>query len=265
MAKFFLGAAAEGYLRLRDMPDGSQWKSQRIVYWDELYIDAVARLALAGQKVQSAAELDEMLSVSRELRVTRSIWIHEDLLEEVQRRWARRNAAKQRWRVRGPAMVATGLAAAAAAVLIGFAGVPQRPDLVSRPNGRTARVPGPGAATMLSKSAPAGTSAVTRPAGAPSHPRRLPSIQARAVTAAYAVSAGRFLSAAAAERMKHVAGRKGYIMIVVPRGALSELTTPPYRTREQAERIAHGLRAAGVPAQLVARHYLKSGQRTSTY
>lgn len=69
--------------------------------------------------------------------------------------------------------------------------------------------------------------------------------------AAYVVVVGMFESSAAAEQMKRLVQRKGYVVRVVPHGAVSEVMTRPMRTRMQAEYMARGLEAVGLQAQLV--------------
>jgi hypothetical protein len=265
VAKFFFGAAAAGHLRLRDIPDGSEWDPKRIVYWDEIYIDGVSRLAQAGQKVRSAAELDDLLAASRQLPATRWLWIHEGLLDEAKRRWrASHAAAKSHWGV-GPAMIGAAFAVALAAGLIAFAGVPQSGGPLPALRGGTVHVltaPLPAMQRRGARSAPPRAVRPSAPSSRARYARGRPAVSGRP---AYAVSVGRFASAAQAERMKHLVGGKGYIVMVVPRGATSEVATRPYRTREQAVRVARGLAAAGVPAHLLAWHFAARGDRFATY
>ena len=74
----------------------------------------------------------------------------------------------------------------------------------------------------------------------------------RPPTVAYVVVVGRFESSTAAENLKHLVQSKGYIVHVVPYGALSEVITRPLRTRRQAENVARGLEAVGLQSQLMA-------------
>lgn len=206
--------------RHRDIANGSEWDSERIDYWDEIYVDGVSRLALAGQKVHSAAELDDIIAASLTAPGIRWLWIHEDLLEEARRHWTRPEVAgKSRRQVHGPAMIGAGVAAALAAGLVAFAEVP---------------------------------------------PTRAP-VVGNQHAAQYAVSVGTFTSAESADRIKHLVGGKGYIVVVVQRGSMREVRTRPYRTREQAERIARGLEAAGVRAHLLAWRPALDGDRTARF
>jgi cell division septation protein DedD len=75
---------------------------------------------------------------------------------------------------------------------------------------------------------------------------------AAARTRGYAVRVGTFQSSADAARMMHLVRSKGYIVDVVPGGTTSDVVTRAYRTRTQAERIARGLSAIGLPVQLTA-------------
>ena len=68
--------------------------------------------------------------------------------------------------------------------------------------------------------------------------------------AAYVVVIGTFESSSAAEEVKHLAQRKGYVVHVVLQGAVSNVMTAPMRTRTQAEGVARGLEAVGLQAQL---------------
>lgn len=73
----------------------------------------------------------------------------------------------------------------------------------------------------------------------------------RPVRSAYVVVVGTFESSSAAEDMKRLVQRKGYVVDVVPHGAVSEVMTRPMRTRMQAEYLARGLEAVGLQAQLM--------------
>lgn len=71
--------------------------------------------------------------------------------------------------------------------------------------------------------------------------------------AQYAVSVGHYANPVTADRMKHLVRGKGYIVDVVREGTMSQVVTPPYQTRAQAERIARAFEEIRLPAQLVAR------------
>lgn len=73
----------------------------------------------------------------------------------------------------------------------------------------------------------------------------------RPARTAYVVVVGTFESPGAAEDMKRLVQGKGYVVNVVPHGAVSEVMTRPLRTRMQAEYVARGLEAVGLQAQLV--------------
>jgi cell division septation protein DedD len=72
------------------------------------------------------------------------------------------------------------------------------------------------------------------------------------LTAKYAVSVGTFASRATAYRMMHFVRSKGYIVDVMLSGTVSRVVTAPYRTRTQANRVAHAFEEIGLPAQLTA-------------
>ena len=83
--------------------------------------------------------------------------------------------------------------------------------------------------------------------------RRLVSVRARwHPIAGYVISVGEFASPTMADRMMHLIRSKGYIVEVARRGRISQVVTPPYRTRQQAEYVAHGLEGLGLPANLMA-------------
>jgi SPOR domain len=250
LARFFFGVAARGRLRLRDI-NGTRWTPQRIAYWDETYIDGVARLAAAGEKIRSPAELAGVIERSLLSSATRPLWLHEELIEDVRRCLeTQRAAVKRRRRVRGPVMIAAGVAAALAAGLIAFAEAP--PDRGQR---------GAELSVMISVM-PAVRVESSRARRAPAEPLvRTAGPMARRIAfkaadirkaAAYTVSVGSFANAAWADNVKHVVRGKGYIVDVVSRGGVSQVTTRPYRTRAQAERIVRGLEAVGVRALVLA-------------
>jgi cell division septation protein DedD len=69
---------------------------------------------------------------------------------------------------------------------------------------------------------------------------------------AYVVLVGKYASAAAAETVKRLVQRKGYVVHVVPDGPFSEVITPPLPSRRQAEGVARGLEVIGFQTQLMA-------------
>lgn len=74
----------------------------------------------------------------------------------------------------------------------------------------------------------------------------------RSATATYVVLVGKFGNSAAAAEVMRSVQRKGYIVRIVPRGAFSEVMTPPMRTWTQAESVLRGLEAVGLRAELMA-------------
>ena len=146
-------------------------------------------------------------------------------------------------------------AGAAAGLVIGLAGVEKIHE---------------GATPLATPNQQAGVAAVTvpKPLGSISDkavdreaPNARTALRSRRVTrprskTQYAVSVGNYANAATADRMKHLVRSKGYIVDVVPRGAVSQVATPPYRTRAQAERVARALEEIRLPAHLVARRVM---------
>lgn len=259
MAKFFFAAAVWGRLRLRDVPERGAWDRGRIAYWDETYLDGIARLADMGRKVRAASDLDDAIAASHQAPGIRALWIHEDLLDHAERRWigaqeplpaetGRPETARARWRA--PAVVS---AAVAAAFVVG---------IMAGGRGPAGFLPssGPNTEAALETTAPAKLSAYTlvktvtarvAQSVAGTSTLALSQIAGSRAKAAYAVSVGRFESLAAAERMRHLVLSKGYIVVIVRQGAASQVVTPAYRTRGQAERIGHGLEGSGIPEEIV--------------
>jgi hypothetical protein len=209
VSRYFFGGVASGRLWLRDIPHDARWNSERIIYWDETYIDGVSRLAVAGQKIRSLAELNDMIAASRELPGTRTLWIHEDLLDEVQRHWKKPGAAaKRRWHARGPAMVAAGVAITFITGLMAIAQVPQGPRPVLHMRGDVARgsAASPGAVRRWQ---PRAAAWAVRHRAAPSVLRGARNAADARRTTAYAVSVGTFASATGAGRISTLSPAKG--------------------------------------------------------
>ena len=152
---------------------------------------------------------------------------------------------------------AVAVAAAAAFIIVatGAARGPGGLTLWPRPD----RNAGQASATFPKPLAAALANVVVPPAEAepapPATPRATPPAQRtarRRPVVKYAATVGSFASAASAQRMMHLVRRKGYIVDVVPRGELSEVVTPPYRTRRQAASVVRGLEEIGLPAELTA-------------
>lgn len=252
MARFFLGNAVWGCLRLRDIPDRGSWDPDRIAYWDETYLDGISRLALIGQKVRSMAEMDEALAASRQAPGIRMLWIHEDLLDGARRRWEAAQGAvveppRAEPRRAAVSALAAAAAGAAAVLLVGLMGVGRAPHgsaplpAMNRGAARiTASVPRNAVAQRIVRSAVAAYLSAAPQTTRRPRPR-----------AGYAVSIGTF-AALTADRIRHLVMSKGYIVIVVPHGAVSLVVTLPYRTRAQAEGVMRGLEASGLPARLTA-------------
>jgi SPOR domain len=235
VARFFFGAAVGGRLRLRDIPDWGYWNPKSIAYWDEAHIDGVSRLALLGRKIRSAAELDDAIAASLDLPGIQALWIHDSVLPETRRRWkASRSTVRNRLETRLPAAAA---AVVVGACLAGWA--------------LTAQTPAQRVQNVAPQAVQRGNEPV-RQAAPPGVALEVPRRRAVTPARAYAVTLGTFTSAARADRLKHVAQSKGYIVRVVSLGAFSQVVTRPYANRAQAERIARGLLAAGLPARLTS-------------
>lgn len=291
MAKFFFGAAVGGRLRLRDIPDWGYWKSRNIAYWDETHIEGMPRLASLGQKVWSADELDEAIVASLDLPGVQALWIHDSLLGEARRRWKEsRRTVRNRLEERAPAAAALVIAAACVVGLVAMAHGPNQvaqvappplargheavqtltpplarghetaqahtPPLVRRNESTEAFTP-PAVPSespsrrVVARERPA-AAAVARPIPLRAHRARAHQPVHRAIRAAFAVSVGTFVSPESAAQVKHLVQSKGYIVRIVPVGTLSQVVTPPCANRLQAERVARGLLATGVPAQLTS-------------
>lgn len=264
MAKFFFAAAVWGRLRLRDLPDRSAWDRRRIVFWDETYLDSISRLAVMGQKVRAAAELDDAIAASEQAPGIRALWIHEDLLAHAAHRWTEAQEPAQtekaptemarphtlERRVRAPAVLAAAIAAAFLVGLVAGERGPVRLSPPSRPNHEAAPLLSTSPKLPASTLAKTVTARVSRSVAATSafavsQMARLP---AKMV---YAVRVGTFENLAAAEQMRHLVLSKGYVVLVVRRGTTSQVITPSYRTRAQAQRVEHGFEGSGIHAEIV--------------
>jgi SPOR domain len=252
VARFFFGAAVGGRLRLRDIHDWSYWNAHSIAYWDESHIDGVSRLTLVGRKVRSADELDDAITASIDLPGIEGLWIHERLLGEVRARWKQaRRSVKNRLELRAPAAAA---AVFAAAFCTGFFIAAQHPTKFAE------RRPAPAGRPRTDAARPAAVGPHPGRTGAealgrispPSHLAAAEYPPVPPIRAAYAVTIGTYANQANANQVKHFAQRKGYIVRVVPRGALTEVVTPPYASKAQAERVVRGFAAIGLPAHLTS-------------
>jgi cell division septation protein DedD len=260
VARYFFGAAIGGRLRLRDIPDWGYWNSKSIAYWDESHIDGVSRLAALGRKIRSADALDDAISESLDLPGIEALWIHERLLAVARGYWKEaRRTVRNRLESRAPAAAAAAaVAACLAGAMLTLHGPAHRvadiaPRVVLHGD---ASAPAPPRRAWTSVGQDGGVGPHRRPA-AVRLAGRLPRTARhgadwRRPRNAYAVTLGTFVTAAHANRIKHFVQSKGYIVRVVPRGALSQVVTRPYSNRTQAERIARGLLAAGLPAQLTS-------------
>ncbi len=150
-------------------------------------------------------------------------------------------------------------AAAAAAVVIGPRSLDREPRIAApkeqAPPVRAGRPKVPAASPQRSaESAQASSRRV--PAHAAVHPTAAAAGATRpphpTPSPGYGVVVAVLPSADAADRVMHTVRGKGYVVEVVARGGVAQVSTPAYRTREQAERVARGLRAIGMPAQVIA-------------
>jgi hypothetical protein len=138
-----------------------------------------------------------------------------------------------------------GVAAAAAALVIGLAGM--EPLLKS-----LGPLPAPNQRAASISARPKLSETVRERAGVPEIARVVRMARPRP-KARYAVSAGNYANPAAADRMNHLVRSKGYIVDVVRHGAVSQVVTPPFRTRALAENVVRGFAEIRLPAQLVVR------------
>jgi hypothetical protein len=148
-------------------------------------------------------------------------------------------------RIRWQGVAAAAAAAAVAALVIGLAGMePLLENLGPLPS------PNQGVASISAR--PKLSETVRELAGVPEIARVVRMARPRP-KARYAVSAGNYANPAAADRMKHLVRSKGYIVDVVRHGAVSQVVTPPFWTRVEAENVARGFAEIRLPAQLVVR------------
>jgi cell division septation protein DedD len=186
----------------------------------------------------------------QELPALRQSFRMSDTVEEVgaERETLPNVARPLRWRP--SALVASAIITAFAATAFG---VGPRPDkLTSRTIRHEQSLPTSAAVQSHPVSIPrkAVVTNVIRSVGATARLARTFPVH-RPPRVAYVVVVGRFESSTAAENMKHLVQSRGYIVHVVPYGAVSEVITTPLRTRRQAENVARGLEAAGLQARLM--------------
>lgn len=75
-----------GYLHLLDIGDYGSWDSSRIVFNDEQDVDFILPRMII-RKVLTIEELDEILKSSEIAPGSKSLYVHESLLEAAKRRW----------------------------------------------------------------------------------------------------------------------------------------------------------------------------------
>lgn len=256
VSRFFAAAAVWGRLVLRDIRDADSWNPERVTYWDETYLDGVSRLALAGEKVRSATELDAAVAASGRPPGIRPLWIQEELLGEALLRWQATSAPARpasAWRWRAPAAFAT----AVAAVFLAGHALSVAPQRQSPPRlAEDAPHVGTAAQARLVTAA-SSRSLVIRPRRSGAAPARVaapaqtrPTVW-RPTTARYAVDVGTFASSDAADRMRHQLLRKGYMVVVLRSRGVSHVVTPPYATRALADDVVRGMKASGIPRAAV--------------
>ena len=156
----------------------------------------------------------------------------------------------------------TGLAVAVSAAVLGIAiftgplTISQSPVEPPRPErgsdaGAVAERPIPRGPASPGETAPGRTrmagqrtgTAAPRPAVKPPQPA------VRPVSVAYIVSLGEFPIQEAADARMRLARSKGHVVYVVRIGDAFHVVSKPYRSREQAERVATGLQDIGLPAR----------------
>lgn len=255
MSRFFAAAAVWGRLILRDIPDADSWNPERVAYWDETYLDGVSRLALTGEKIRTAAELNLTVASSRRPPGIRPLWIHEELLGDALLHWQAkpgltRRATAGRWRA--PALF---VAAVAAAFLGGRALSvlpPRQTPPLLRQNASHVETAPP---ARLAAAAPGGSLLIRAQSGPPpartaAAAQTAPTVRPQTV-ARYTVDVGTFARSDAADRLRHLLLRKGYVVVVLRHRGVSHVITPPYATRSLADDVVRGLKASGIPGATV--------------
>jgi hypothetical protein len=85
--RFFRATARAGNLHLLDFQDWEPWEATRVQYRNKAEVEWLVRLlGDAHRVIFSIADLDNVITESAEPRAV-SLYVSEDLLDEVLRRW----------------------------------------------------------------------------------------------------------------------------------------------------------------------------------
>jgi hypothetical protein len=80
--RFFSATILGGRLDVRGIPDRGPWDSSRFEYYTESYISPGLVGAAGDRKVRTTDELEAAIMEPMTVASTRSIWIHESLVDE---------------------------------------------------------------------------------------------------------------------------------------------------------------------------------------
>jgi hypothetical protein len=85
--RFFHATLLGGFLHVRDIPDWGPWRVESIEYTQESFVDAILRPGTRDRKVRTPEELQATLAEPRGPAPSRTLWMHESLLDEARRLW----------------------------------------------------------------------------------------------------------------------------------------------------------------------------------
>ena len=85
--RFFPTTLLGGVLHVRGIPDWGPWSDGRIEYTHESFVDAILRPGTGDCKVRTPEELQAALAEPRGPAQSRTLWMHESLLDEARRLW----------------------------------------------------------------------------------------------------------------------------------------------------------------------------------
>jgi len=159
-------------------------------------------------------------------------------------------ARPPRWRV--STMVASAIITAFVATALGMGPRPDKPTIRTIQHQQSLSISAAAQSRPVFVPRKAVVTSVIKSVGTTVRRVRTSAVHRRPMVT-YVVVVGRFESSTAAKNMKHLVQSMGYIVQIVPYGAVSEVMTPPLRTRRQAENVARGLEAVGLQARLMAR------------
>ena len=85
--RFFSTTLLGGFLHVRGISDWGPWNDGRIEHTQEVFVDAILRPGTGNRKVRTREELRAVMAEPRGPAPSRTLWMHESLLDEARRLW----------------------------------------------------------------------------------------------------------------------------------------------------------------------------------